>query len=142
MGISDLLVPTDRLIYPRDIHPFAGSPEAYCAQQRAALVRKRAAFPHAGYPEPWVSVGIAPVKISDGHWQLVCACGNYPAYDPTWALACCFRCGAIYRQAPPVEWREIEAVLLKRPRPTSRHWLPGETLEDLRRENLAHGDEV
>lgn len=38
----------------------------------------------------------------------------------------------------PDNWREIVEVL--RPRPVENmNWMPGETLEDLRAENFAHG---
>ena len=42
----------------------------------------------------------------------------------------------------PKHRAEIENVLLKRPDPVHRNWLIGETVEDLRAENRAHGIEV
>lgn len=44
-----------------------------------------------------------------------------------------------------VEWpddaqtQQIEAALMRRPNPTNRNWEPGETVEDLERENGARG---
>jgi hypothetical protein len=41
-----------------------------------------------------------------------------------------------------VEWpkdhQAIEEVLLQRPNPSTRHWMPGETVKDLERENAEH----
>ncbi len=39
----------------------------------------------------------------------------------------------------PKNRRAIESVLLKRPDPMRRNWLPHETIKDLRRENKEHG---
>ena len=41
--------------------------------------------------------------------------------------------------AMPEQRAEIEAALLQRPVPDNRNWLVGETVEDLVRENRAHG---
>lgn len=37
---------------------------------------------------------------------------------------------------------EIEALLMARPDPQNRHWLPDETTADLQAENAAHGIEA
>ncbi len=39
----------------------------------------------------------------------------------------------------PRFWQDIEAVLLLRPDPATRNWLPHETIDDLIQENIAHG---
>lgn len=63
---------------------------------------------------------------TEGHTQD----GRRAAYG-----GCGLRCG--------VEWpgnvTALERVLFARPAPSSRNWTPGETVEDLVRENLMHG---
>jgi len=39
----------------------------------------------------------------------------------------------------PEDRATIEAILLLRPNPANRNWLPGETLADLVLENVVHG---
>ena len=134
------LIPTDVLLRPRHIYPDVSTPAHYLAAQAIAIVQKMQHFPNLRWREPFFSAVTVPVKVSDGHVQVVCACGNYPAYDPEWQLACCFTCGAIYRQAPPDGWTEIERVLLSRPLQNTRHMLVGQTLDELRAENREHGD--
>jgi hypothetical protein len=70
---------------------FASSSEAmYRAQaaQAAASFRKKIAL--AAGPAPTV------VLERDNVLRLKCSCGNWPAVDPNWALACCFQCGLVY----------------------------------------------
>jgi hypothetical protein len=50
----------------------------------------------------------------------------------------CLSCGRIYRIRFPKARRKIETVLAKR-RPANRHWLLGETVDQLAVENLEHG---
>jgi hypothetical protein len=42
----------------------------------------------------------------------------------------------------PADPAAIEMLLMMRPVPRTRNWLPGESLEDLLGENLAHGIEL
>jgi len=80
-----------------------------------------------------------PVRVSGGYWVVMCVCGNAPSAHPDWHLACCFECGAIYRYLDvPIDRAEIESVLVRRPM-AHRHWVVGETVADLARENAAHG---
>lgn len=135
------LLPTDHLILPKEIHRGVTSPETYLLAQRVAILQKRVEFSNLNWRMPFEWEGaLVLLKVSDSHWQLVCGCGNTPAYDPGWQLACCFTCGAIYKQAPPDNWREIERVLVNRSSFIHRHMLPGQTVEELRAENRAHGD--
>lgn len=55
------------------------------------------------------------------------SCGNAPAG------------GAFVPVVWPKDTEAIEAVLVNRPDPNTRNWLPGETIKDLRRENVEHG---
>ncbi len=51
-------------------------------------------------------------------------------------------CGHIIRLAWPVDADEIWRILYRRHDPSTRNWLPGETVEDLKAENLLHGMRV
>lgn len=68
----------------------------------------------------------------------MCACGNGPATSPEWQIACCFSCGAIYRD---IEFPgDVEGILSKlkvRPMP-NQNWFKGETVEKLEQENAEH----
>ena len=134
------LLPTDRLLRPRELHPYVQTPAGYRRAQMRAIRQQMAAFPNLNWQWPWRYFGTVALKVSDSQWQLVCACGNYPLYDPEWELACCYTCGAVYEQAPPSDWREIERVLVNRPRLNNRHMLVGQPLADLIAENFEHGD--
>lgn len=48
---------------------------------------------------------------------------------------CGLQCGVNW----PPNIADLERVLLSRPAPSARNWHPGETVEDLVRENLTHG---
>lgn len=113
----------------------ARTPEEYRALQIKYL-RK------TGNPtEPWVSQDPIAAHVGAGAWRVWCPCGEAPPADPEWRLACCSGCGAIHDQVEfPEEREEIERVLLKRPNHAHRNWQAGETIDGLRRENLAHGD--
>lgn len=126
---------------PKHLHPNVSSPQDYVQAQATSIRSKMAAFPNLHWQLPFRHVGDpVPVKVSESCWQLVCSCGNTPMYDPEWALACCYTCGAVYDQGPPKDWREIERVLLNRPNQINRHMLVGQTLDELRAENREHGD--
>lgn len=135
------ILPTQYLLRPRELHG-AISPEHYLQMQAASIRAKMRQFPFLNWQPPFVYAGTVPLKVSDSCWQLVCECGNFPAYDPEWEMACCFSCGAVYYQPPPSDWRDIQRVLVNRPRLQNRHMLPGQTLNDLMRENLEHGDAI
>lgn len=47
--------------------------------------------------------------------------------------------GAFVNVTWPKDTDKIEAVLCLRADPNTRNWLPGETVKDLRRENVEHG---
>ena len=130
----------DKILRPKHIHPNVSSSDDYMREQYKSIGQKAHAFPHLNWRQPFVHSEVVPFKVSDGHWQVVCECGNHPAYDPEWELACCFTCGAIYEQEPPDDWEEIERVLLNRPKQNNRHMLVGQTVEELKAENREHGD--
>lgn len=82
--------------------------------------------------------------IGNGAWRITCTkCGEPPCTDPDWGVSCCFYCGAIHTNIVfPDNYREIEALLVKRHVPHQRNWAPPETLEDLINEQIAAGDPV
>ncbi len=68
---------------------------------------------------------------------IVCDCQDrtacYHQTDP---------CGHIIRIDWPGFRTELWRILAVRPDPITRNWLPGETVEDLKAENLLHGMRV
>lgn len=50
--------------------------------------------------------------------------------------------GEEYFPKYPDERHEIERILRFRPNPANMNWIPSETLDDLRRQNINHGDPV
>lgn len=78
--------------------------------------------------------------VSHGIWKVGCPCGDFPIYSPEWCYAACFNCGAVFTDVNPApHYREIEAILLRRPWMAQRNWTD-ETVGELHDENLAHGD--
>lgn len=137
----------DYIIGPAEGHAHQGvkSPETYLRVQAQYLAHNRSAgvddaIPHEATEHERAQAS-APY-ISLGQWVMNCACNNAPSVSKEWNLACCFECGAIYRDLEcPVDREQIEAVLLKRVR-RARNWAPPETLADLIAQNIANGDEV
>lgn len=81
--------------------------------------------------------------VNHGIWKIGCSCGDHPIYWPEYGEANCFLCGAMFVDVqPPKHYRDIEAILLKRPQMVNRNWTPDETLDDLRAQNLAAGDPI
>lgn len=92
-------------------------------------------------------VHIEPHDVSDrlyayvnhGRWLADCVCGSGVMVDPSFQIACCFECAAIYsRIIFPTLYREIERRLVQRVRDAHRNWIPGETLAMLDAENEAN----
>lgn len=82
-------------------------------------------------------------RVNAGRWLFDCpicrASGNHAAslVTPGLPTGVCLTCGAEFRMAFPPERGEIERILMLRPKP-NRNW-DGETPEELRAENRAHG---
>jgi hypothetical protein len=79
--------------------------------------------------------------VSDSRWVADCpTCGGGIAAWPEHDRGCCLDCGSVVTvMFPPAgELAELERVLLARPR-ENRHWRPGETVADLKVENVTHG---
>ena len=112
-----------QIVVPPTVERF----EQFCreAQARHGKTGQR----HAG--------GIA-AYINHSRWVADCPnCNAGIACHPGVSDAVCLECGERYRVAFPRDREGIEAVLLQR-RKANRHWYPGETIDDLRRENEAH----
>lgn len=57
------------------------------------------------------------------------------------SLAACHHCRIIQPVTRPADYADAAAVLNARPEPETRNWRPdrGETIDNLMRENAAHG---
>lgn len=135
----DAFDPYFRLGRPAEAHNVR-TPEEYRAYQARVIAHNRAHLPQRRWRDPFVAdVAVQPF-VNAGRWVVSCpACANAPLYDPEWQLACCCECGAIFEEVePPAEWRAIETLLMARPL-GNRHWMPGEPLAELARDNQAHG---
>lgn len=121
----------------------ARTPEEYRQKQAAFIARGRLKRPYLNWRDPVVVPDQVAAFVSGGCWVVLCPCGNAPAADPEWRLACCFECGAIYEGVSfPDSWQDVEAVLVARPKMHQRNANPSERLSVLASENVAHGHAV
>jgi hypothetical protein len=117
------------------------SPEEYKARALAHLKK------HKRYYQPQDEPLVAGFDC--GRWVVNCACGGGIALHPDWQYAACFTCGKAWTsvQFPTPEFMEqLRRILEVRPAGSVRgnvkrfwSWWPGETLDDLRRENRRRG---
>ena len=81
-----------------------------------------------------------PARVNWNRWIVDCPCGAGAGVDWDAGVARCFLCGAVHRTVVlDADRAAIEAALLQRPTPNTRHWGPGETVAALEAENTAHG---
>ncbi len=77
--------------------------------------------------------------LNHGRWVVDCPDPDCAGASIAGDLFVCENC----KRVAPVEWPEyktlIDATTSLRPVPETRNWQPGETIDDLRRENAAHG---
>lgn len=108
---------------------------AYLAWHRMHLVAVGALAREWRHEQPIAA------RINHGRWLADCPnCHGGALTHPEWKLACCGECGCVMTAIEfPVALRDIEVTLLKRPVRAVQNWMPGETVADLARENLAHG---
>jgi len=108
-------------------------PEHYFAWQVERLAQKDVA-------RAWPCDLQVPSRIEHGRWVATCINCRTSAYvQPEWCLSCCSECGCQMRRVDiPTNYQQIERVLLERPNRENQNWLPGETLDDLLRENKEH----
>ncbi len=98
-----------------------------------------AAARHGKIGKPVVGEVLAYVNYS--RWVADCLnCSAGMALQPGVNQVVCLECGERYDVTWPKDREAIEALLLLRPQ-RNRHWRPGETIEDLERENREHGIE-
>lgn len=97
-------------------------------------------------------------EINHGRWIARCPCKARPTkrrpeapggvvwleYPYIWCVRCKNRAtaGAWRRVILPADRERIEALLLARPDPETRNWLPSESVADLERENIEHGEAI
>lgn len=92
--------------------------------------------------------GVAYAEANWGQWKARCPrlwCTNAMPIDRGQEQFACLgpdSCGWTGEVAWPPDPDAIETLLLMRPVPRTRNWLPGESLEDLLQENVAHGIEL
>jgi len=103
-------------------------------------------------PTPATIAGRVQARINHGRWLVGCpGCNSALVVDLSELVFMCVECGNAAHGGQwlqvtlPRNRKAIEVELLKRPfgrnpadAPT-RNWEPGETVEDLRRENIEHG---
>ncbi len=78
--------------------------------------------------------------VNHNRWVADCPyCGAGIGLLPEVSPVTCLECGESYTVTWPKDREAIEEVLTCRPR-KSRHWLPHETIDDLKRENEQHID--
>lgn len=90
-----------------------------------------------------------PARINSGRWIVDCPdCGGAEFVfldEPLMFCMNCFNAGAAAGQwrsvqlPAPTLRDSVEAALVVRPRPDSRNWEPGESVEALQEENIQHG---
>lgn len=85
---------------------------------------------------------VAEAHANWGRW--VASCGLCPSAEqlrPHTPYFECRECGAVTEIIWPPEAMVagVERLLMMRPDPSTRNWIPGEALHDLMRENAEHG---
>ncbi len=77
--------------------------------------------------------------LDPGQWVADCPDPDCAGAELARDLFVCSNC----KRTAKVEWPDdrtlIDAATAVRPVPETRNWVPGETLDDLHRENLMHG---
>lgn len=99
-----------------------------------------------GHRIDWAQpLGYAYAEIARSNWRVKCPfCPGAQVIEPGEAFFCvdCANQANFFRPMRviwPAERHTIERLLLKRPNPLNRNWLPRETVEMLIRENMEHG---
>lgn len=90
--------------------------------------------------------------VNHGRWIAACPSdrcyGAVKLFDKTAVICDCTddyvcdhigRCNQTITPLFPPHSTHIEDILIRRPKRTTRNWVPGETIEQLQAENLKHG---
>lgn len=118
----------------------AKNPQATLEDVYAAWAERAQA---TGVPS-WTSPAPAQIGyVSLNRWVADCPeCNSGAAAWPRNPEACCYGCGATFKVLFPPDWQAAAAVLEQRAQ-KHRHWQPlAETLDDLKAENVEHGDPI
>ncbi len=77
--------------------------------------------------------------LNHGRWVVDCPDRDCAGAELASNLFVCENC----KRVGPVEWPEhktlIDEITSLRPVPETRNWIPGETVNNLRKENMSHG---
>lgn len=127
-------------LYTAREHHMVRSAGDLLARHRAFIERKaRQGARFVVHPDESILVA----RVDSNSWLSDCpSCNAGVAIEPEWGIACCFSCGAVFRNivVPDAETREqIEDALLARPFAPVRTWLPTESVADLHEQNLVRG---
>lgn len=125
------MVPYVETVIGRDgAHAGITTPDEYLAAHRRFIGRKVSAGLRVRVHE---SLVLRQARVHVNQWIIDCECGAGNAVDPRWGgIACCFGCGAIHRNILfPQAWKAIERELVARTEVSVRHWVPGESVEQL-----------
>lgn len=124
-----------RLEGPEILDGVTDAPDSYQRWHRHVVTQR--------YGEVWISEEAASAAVNHGRWVAACFwCGTGMLTRPDWGIAGCAECGAFYPKGKvrfPTNHAEIQEVLCRRPVRSTQSWLPTESIDDLRRENSAHG---
>ena len=101
------------------------------------------------------------IFMNDGRWVADCATVDCSGAERLWpdgeirhrddghdygitlaGVLHCGNCGLTTQVEFPENMEEIEAVLDQRPVPQTRNWHPGESVDDLKRENMMQGVKI
>ena len=98
-----------------------------------------------GFPFSLQPSGKVKAEVNHGRWLVRCpSCSGAEEADPGEPIFYCLSCGNadsaghIMMVMFPDDRAEIEAALLARPDIGTRNWAPGESLQDLAKENGEH----
>lgn len=81
-----------------------------------------------------------PAYINHNRWVADCPiCNGAELASPESPFFRCANCGFEAGVQFPANRQGIEAVLAHRPHLLNRNWRPGESIADLRAENIGHG---
>lgn len=129
-GTLNYMVPF--IVSAREQHGVT-SAEDYLAKHAAFLDKKAKTGARFAVHDSAVEV---TAWVGFNEWLVQCECGAGNATDPAWGLACCYGCGAIHRLVTfPDDPAAIERALAARVKPSDRHWLPTESVDDLLAQN-------
>ena len=80
--------------------------------------------------------------VNHGRWVVDCPepyCGGAGLAE---TVLVCENCKRVTQVVWPTNRTDIDRALVPRPVPQTRNWTPGETVEDLLKENEAHGVDI